>query len=196
MKSIDNFYKQRKSSKTKGEWIYYNPECKECTKKKSTLWRKDPRNRESYLESQKKRNKNFIYEMRLNGSKRRAEGKHKEWQKLNKDKIKKYNLYRSMHKEHIISEEEWEQCKEFFNYSCAYCGMDEYFAIETYGNELHKEHVDHGGANDISNCVPACKQCNSKKWKFELNDWYNEGNPIYSKVRYNKIVKWLLSFSA
>ncbi len=57
--------------------------------------------------------------------------------------------------------------------------------------DLHKEHVNHNGANDLSNCVPACYSCNSKKWIYEFEDWYNEGNEIFSQYRLDKIYKWL-----
>ena len=57
--------------------------------------------------------------------------------------------------------------------------------------DLHKEHVDHNGANDLSNCVPACQSCNSSKWEFDFNDWYCPNNPVFTQERYEKIVKWL-----
>jgi len=45
--------------------------------------------------------------------------------------------------------------------------------------------------NDLSNCVPSCKQCNSQKHTDSLEEWYNEDNIKYSKRRFNRIHKWL-----
>ncbi|OME70491.1 hypothetical protein BSK65_11210 [Paenibacillus odorifer] len=58
-------------------------------------------------------------------------------------------------------------------------------------HDLHKEHVNDDGANDLSNCVPACYSCNSQKWKFCFEDWYNESNKSYTEDRINKIHIWL-----
>jgi hypothetical protein len=33
--------------------------------------------------------------------------------------------------------------------------------------------------------------CNSKKWAFTLEEWYNEENENYDKERLHKIIKWL-----
>lgn len=87
-------------------------------------------------------------------------------------------------------------CKQYFNYECAYCGLplEEHYIIYA-GNlilgDFHKEHVDHFGSNDLSNCVPACKSCNSSKHDFEFNKWYNTDNHKFNIERYNKIIKWL-----
>lgn len=112
------------------------------------------------------------------------------YRKNNPDKFK---IYSGRHKDHDINKHEWDSCKQYFNYECAYCGMAEQEAKERYNNFLHKEHVDCNGNSDLSNCVPACKQCNSEKHTFELDDWYREENDKYSIDRYNKIIKWLQS---
>lgn len=57
--------------------------------------------------------------------------------------------------------------------------------------DLHKEHAIHDGKNDLSNCVPSCRYCNSQKWEFPLDEWYSEGNPIYNVINKNKIIKWM-----
>ena len=193
-KHIDEFYAQKKFNKKRGNYIYYFPECKSCTKERSTKWRKKEENRESYLESQKKRNKRFTKEMRANAKRRSLNGEHKKWMRLNKDKAKKYNRFRAMNKSHDITHEEWEECKIYFDYSCAYCGIHEVEAKQSLGNVLHKEHVEHTGSNKIDNCVPACKSCNSKKWTFTLTEWYNIDNEVYDKDREKKIYKWLDRF--
>jgi hypothetical protein len=60
-----------------------------------------------------------------------------------------------------------------------------------YKNNLHKEHVDHEGANDISNCIPACKSCNSMKNIKNFNNWYNDKNTRFNEERLHKIEQWL-----
>jgi hypothetical protein len=58
-------------------------------------------------------------------------------------------------------------------------------------SDFHKDHICHLGSNKIDNCVPACKSCNSQKWEYQFNDWYNEQNEKYSYKRYEKILKWI-----
>ena len=110
------------------------------------------------------------------------------WQGNNRDKISEYA---KKHQTHNITEYEWSMCKRYFNYKCAYCGLDVQKAKDIYNNYLHKEHVQHDGLNDLSNCVPACKQCNSEKGTFLLDEWYTEDNYKYNADRHNKVIKWL-----
>ena len=197
IKPLDDFYSQKKFSKAKGNYIYYNPYCKECAKVNANNWRRDPANRERVLASRKKSNQLPGHKItkRLANAKLRENGQYKEWQQNNKDKLYQYGKNRREHKEHVITYQEWLDCLDYFNSSCAYCGMSEEQHLILHGQQLHKEHVDHEGVNDITNCVPSCKQCNSGKWEYELNEWYNDKNPVYSKTRYNRIIRWILSFS-
>lgn len=96
-----------------------------------------------------------------------------------------------MAKNHEISAEEWGICKQYFSNSCAYCGLTEENCLDKYNQVLHKEHVDCNGLNDITNCVPSCKSCNSQKWILSLEEWYNEDNPAFDEERLNRIHKWL-----
>jgi 5-methylcytosine-specific restriction endonuclease McrA len=108
----------------------------------------------------------------------------------NIEAIRSYTRERS-NKNHKITKIEWESCKKYFDNKSAYCGFDDQEHKKLYNQQLHKEHVIHNGENDLSNCVPSCKHCNSQKWEFTLEEWYNEGNPSYTKERYDKIIKWL-----
>ncbi|OZB98091.1 HNH endonuclease [Paenibacillus sp. XY044] len=139
--------------------------------------------------------------MRKNNQKYRESGGYRSWLNSNKDKIQKYHDAKLMHRTHNITDEEWKKCKEYFNNSCAYCGLhidDHYRKIRGINKkiDLHKEHVDHSGANDITNCIPSCLNCNSQKWVFELEDWYNVSNENYTYERLNKIYKWLRKVSS
>lgn len=116
------------------------------------------------------------------------------WQKENKKTTGDHNRYRRMNKDHRITTEEWNNCLTYFNNSCAYCGISEKEAIKTQGQKLHKEHVDHDGANDLSNAVPSCKSCNSSKHTSDIDLWYvPERVNFYSKDKFNKIMNWIKS---
>ena len=60
---------------------------------------------------------------------------------------------------------------KLFKNRCFYC--DDY-------HNIHKLTVDHiipkskGGTNDITNLVPSCHQCNSKKADFDINYFMRE----------------------
>lgn len=168
-----------------------HPYCKKCASKKSVKWgqRNIERKRISNNKwSNNPENKHFVRNNRSNAIKR---GTRKKWEASNKNKLYDYRLKRKTTHKHLISNLEWELCREYFSYSCAYCGISEKASKEKYKQILHKEHVKHDGANDLSNCVPACKMCNSNKWTYELNEWYNQENEIFSSTRYEKIIVWL-----
>jgi 5-methylcytosine-specific restriction endonuclease McrA len=117
-------------------------------------------------------------------------GKTKEYYKDNLSKFQEYNKDRR-HKNHNITIKEWNACKNYFNNSCAYCSMTLEEHKIKYKEDLHKEHVIHNGENNLSNCIPSCKSCNSSKWEFTLEKWYNEKNGNYTIERLDKILKWL-----
>lgn len=194
-KPLTEFYASNKTKADGTPYIYYNPECKECTKKRSTKFIKDnPEKFKGYMkkENSKPHRKILIGEI---SKEFRESGKYLEWQRNNPDKMTEYRLNRQ-HKNHDITKEEWENCKEYFGYECAYCGLhiSEHFN-KFYGelrwSDLHKEHVEHDGANDITNCIPSCKVCNSSKKTSTLENWYTLNNPNYSEKRLNLIYKWL-----
>jgi len=120
---------------------------------------------------------------------------YKDYYGRNVGKFKNYNLKRK-EKEHNITNIEWEACKFYFNHRCAYCGLpiEEHY-IKRRGKlvliDFHKEHSIWDGKNNIANCVPACQKCNSHKWIFSLNNWYNPNNEVYTYERYYRIYQWL-----
>lgn len=121
--------------------------------------------------------------------------KQRNFQKKHPDKIKIYGEKRNA-KNHKISQKEWKSCKEYFNNCCAYCGLpiSQHFytrkGIIKQG-DFHKEHYDDNGANDLSNCIPSCGSCNSKKWKHPFEEWYIPSNPVFSLDRLKRINQWL-----
>lgn len=163
--------------------------CKKCNIKATIKWEKD--NPQKWLAHNFKMNRkpNKMEQRRIHSKKRRENGYFKEMYRDNPEQFKEYNQKYQQNKKHEISNSEWESCKKYFNYTCAYCGMS--LAERTIGTDFHKEHYNHNGANDLSNCLPSCKICNSSKWEFEFNDWYNQNNLKFSKQRLDKINKWI-----
>lgn len=185
-----NFYKNKSSSDG------YYPYCKICTKARSIKWRNE--NLEKAKENDKKKVKRNREKYKEHRKKFYMENKDKErrylknWQNQNKNKMYNYAIKK---RKHEITIEEWIECLDYFNYTCAYCGMTEEEHYVKLGTQFHQEHVVHNGNNFIDNCVPSCKFCNSEKHDSEFKDWYIENNPKYSKRRLNKIVKWMTEIS-
>lgn len=178
------FYKNSKNSMDG-----LQPYCKQCSVKKARKWIDE--NPEKKLESNRKdakkpqRRKQF----RDNAKRQRIEGYQKEYQQNNPDKMREYGR-RNQNKKHKITKSEWDSCKVYFDYKCAYCEMSEENHKNLHNQQLHKEHVKHDGLKDLSNCVPSCKHCNSKKWQFDFKEWY-KNYKHYSEERYNRILKWI-----
>lgn len=193
-KLLTEYYAQKREDKKKGKWIYYNPECKECTKARSRKRQLD--NHDQYILYTRQYHKdNKLHEDEIRRSwreknKERYQSYIYNYQNENKDKMKIYAQTRKV-KIHEISQDEWLYCKEYFNNSCAYCGIELKIHLREYNQDLHKDHVDCNGSNGIENCVPACKNCNSRKWQYSLNEWFNESNPVFNIERIYKIHKWL-----
>jgi len=166
VKDLNEYYYQNKKYADGTPYIYYNPECKQCTSKRSSKWAKD--NWEYFQYTLKKKYyKTEKGKQQRKRNRERMKDKHERWRKENKHKLLEYS---QKHRKHDIDDNEWESCKKYFNHSCAYCGMKEEESLNYYGQRLHKEHVDHEGENNLSNCIPACKGCNTyktykKKWK-------------------------------
>lgn len=168
--------------------------CKNCSRKKYKEYRDNnseiyikrtyehyQKNKESYDQRRTKwmrKNKDFVREYK------------KEWLQLNIEYMAQYQADRRERKTHDISDEEWDNCLNYFNYSCAYCGIPQEIHKEITNQVLHKEHYDHEGSNDLSNAVPACRRCNSSKWAHKIEVWYPKQN-YYSLERFELITEWL-----
>jgi hypothetical protein len=124
---------------------------------------------------------------RENGKRQRENGYTKQYIKDNPEKAKQYA---NNHRIHDISTKEWENCLKVFDYGCAYCGISQEEARKRDGQNLHREHVEHNGYNDLRNGVPACRGCNDKKWAFEMLEWYKQ-QPFFSEERLQKILWWI-----
>lgn len=189
------FYKNKKNS---SDGLY--PECKKCSIKRSrnnavqNQQRTQEMQNKYYMDNREKRLQEFREWYITNKDERRIY--YSEYLKNNPDKIREYSAFRRMHKTHNINKQEWQQCKNYFNNECAYCGLplsEHYYTRNgiTKNGDFHKEHVDHEGVNNLSNCIPSCQSCNSVKNRKTLDEFYNENNPNYTIERYNKILQWL-----
>jgi hypothetical protein len=188
------------------EYFYYSkcnsmdhlhPCCIKCGKIKSIQWQKD--NPEWYKELSHKKNINPNPKTKKtwknHSQEQRDEGYRKEWEDKNPIKIRQYTENRKV-KIHCISAKEWTFTKLYFGNACAYCGLKIEDHFKKYKGilrpqDLHRDHKDDNGANDISNCVPACNSCNSSKYNHPFKEWYTVNNPVFSQERLNKINKWL-----
>lgn len=167
-----NFYV---SSKTKDGHSAF---CKECHNKLSKKWQKENPERYDEIMKRHKETDKFKQTRQI-------------WVEENMDAIRERSRYKSANRRHKITDEEWETCKEYFNYSCAYCGVTEEEHKEKYSQRIHKEHAHPVNVNDLSNCIPSCLMCNTSKGEKTLEEWYRENNSVYSESRKNKIIKWL-----
>ncbi len=192
IKEINEFYSQDKKKADGTLYTYYRPDCKNCTNESSRKWIEE--NYEQFIGNVRKYiSKPEVRERHKRESEeRRKRGDFIEWRKNNRGKLKTYNEKRTHNKKHEISNEEWQECKEYFNNSCAYCGIDEDKAKHEMGHYLHKEHVDTLGSNKIDNCVPACRSCNSSKGSYEFKSWYKGREDIFNEERLNKIINGLM----
>jgi hypothetical protein len=167
------------------------PYCKNCAKQKAiALQHKYP---DRYLRNQRKQyiRPSIIEKRRKGARKQKDNGYQLEWQRNNPEKIKEYQRDKFENRTHNISKKEWIYCKEYFNNTCAYCGMTLEEHKNKYNQDFHKEHAINKGSNGLDNCIPSCKICNGKKYIWSLGEWYNPNNPEYSEERLYKILNWL-----
>jgi hypothetical protein len=193
-KALDQFHSIQKYSNIKGEYTYYFPYCKECNNiKGKKRYQEHKEERDEQNRQWRKRVNKYIreYERKYSIEHPEYKLKKKEWRRNNVEKINEYTRNYADKKKHNIKEKQWTLCKQYFNYECAYCGISEEDAKQKYNKGFHKEHALNDGANDISNCIPACTGCNSSKHRNDYIDWYTPDNKVFSQERLEKIENWL-----
>lgn len=112
----------------------------------------------------------------------------KKYAKEHKDKFIIYTRMRKSKKKQLPSTltlDQWNQCKEYFDNRCAYCGEEKPLAQE------HFIALSNGGGYTIDNIIPSCKSCNSSKYNRIFGEWYAK-QYYYSKERELKILEYLL----
>ncbi|PDM38427.1 hypothetical protein CMV37_03515 [Bacillus cereus] len=129
----------------------------------------------------------------------------KEYKKINAERIKeqarkRYNTpegrkvsvtrtnnYRAKKKQLLndLTVEQWNECLNYFNHSCAYCGEQH--------ESLEQEHfisVSKGGAFTKTNIVTACRSCNASKYNQDFFEWFKQ-QEYYSIEREKRILSYL-----
>jgi len=158
----------------------------EARKKKPEIYKKiQERYRENHREELRDRSKKWVKkhpERRTKITKKyndKNPEKKREYYDKNIEKIKAYNLdWQRKNTDKVAARAErhrarkinapindltaaqWKMILEAFNYHCAYCGK------KPKGRNLEQEHItplSKGGSHTLSNIVPACRSCNSKK---------------------------------
>lgn len=188
--TTEYFYKSH--NKTDGLYPY----CKRCGVVRAEIWAKENPERTVILTKRKRTSPRKREYSRLAHAKARESGYYAEYMSKPEVKARKYG---SRHRDHEISEKEWIYCKDYFkdkdgDWCCAYCGIkikNHFIVIKGVikNSDLHKEHKDDKGANDIRNCIPSCRDCNSNKWAFDFEEWYRK-QKFFTDERYNKIIQW------
>lgn len=128
----------------------YHQENKEELNKSSREWYQE--NKETHAEYMKKHYQENREQYRMNKQRRRARV----------DKLP-----------HTLTDDEWEETKELFNNSCAYCGIHQ----EDIDEALNREHivpVVNDGGFTKENIIPSCNSCNSSKGTRDMEEWYRE----------------------
>lgn len=174
--------------------------CKECKKnydKKRYKENKEKFQKEKveYYHENKEARKQYQLNY-YNNNKEKCKESNSNWQKENltkrrvisaKSRTLKYDA------ESTLTETDWNEISQYFNNSCAYCGMTEKENLKIYGELLHHEHVIpliDGGAYSFGNIVPSCRSCNSSKMNHDFYDWYPKSN-VYDTSREEKITNYL-----
>jgi 5-methylcytosine-specific restriction endonuclease McrA len=125
--------------------------------------------------------------MRKASKKQRLEGKQKQWQIENPDRVRELA---KKHRNHDITDKEWDDCLKVFNYSCCYCSITQIEAKKRDKQVLHKDHVDDKGYNDVRNAAPACRSCNDKKWQHDMEEWFRQ-QEFFTEEKLEFIKWWI-----
>jgi len=148
--------------------------CKECRTKKSLSAYEVKKTDKEYAENANQRAK--LWRLKSKGKDSYKETMR---QKDQRRRALKNNLPAT------FTKKEWQECKKYFNNSCAYCGK--------LAPRLHQEHyipLSKGGEYSKNNIVTACITCNSSKRDYMPDDWYPK-QPFYSPEREQKILDYL-----
>lgn len=98
------------------------------------------------------------------------------WQRNNKEHLKEYRKeYRQRQNEKVktsdqnkrvrkmnagkLTPEEWKEILKIHNHSCYYCGRNDVIL-----EQEHKIPLIRGGKHSVENVVPACRECNARKY--------------------------------
>ena len=199
-----NFYKSQS-----GKWKLKG-RCKKCKKEYDKEYRKSENGKKNqakannkYNNSEKGKKKRIEYRKSEEGKKIRAKAQSK-YSKTDKGKLtqEKYHdseKYKSImfnqnskrrFKEDTqgdgITQEQWFECFEFFNWECAYSGIQ---LTKENRNLDHVIALNNGGEHEIWNCVPMYDKYNISKHANDMLEWYLE-QEYFDIDRLTKIYEW------
>ena len=199
-----NFYKDKSR-----KWGLKS-RCKKCDKEYSREYRKSENGKKNqakadnkYNNSEKGKKKRIEYRKSEEGKKIRAKAQSK-YSKTDKGKLtqEKYHdseKYKSImfnqnskrrFKEDTqgdgITQEQWFECFEFFNWECAYSGIQ---LTKENRNLDHVIALNNGGEHEIWNCVPMYDKYNISKHANDMLEWYLE-QEYFDIDRLTKIYEW------
>ena len=182
--------------------------CKECRKIYEKKYRDEHREeiseynkkyREEHKEERKEYDKKYYEEHKEEKSIR-----FKKWYKENKEERDRYCKNWQRNNPHVgfnsngrrrsrlenqgngITKEQWFECFEFFNWECAYSG------IQLTKDNRSIDHIvalDNDGEHEIWNCVPCYASYNYSKHTKNMLDWYLQ-QEYFNINRLTKIYEW------
>lgn len=194
--------KQRKYSENRKayckKWYYENQEYvkayRERNKDKITeqnkkYWAENKNEQKERISKWRRENAEYIKQYRKINRNRDREQSRK-WYNTERGRklsMTKTNAYRAKKKQlpNSFTAEQWAECLEYFNHSCAYCG--EHYEV------LEQEHfipVSKGGEFTKNNIVPSCRSCNASKLNHDFSEWYPK-QKFYSSEREMIIKEYL-----
>jgi 5-methylcytosine-specific restriction endonuclease McrA len=161
-KVVEKLKRHHEKQKAQGKNKYCNRNNEKCKERDKKRWRENP--------DRRKQKREYWERIKANGYNERQRAKYRENPlpkilSANKRRILKLNANGS-HSEQLLL---WKY--EYYGQRCYYCKK------ELSLNELTEDHripLSRGGADWISNIVPACLNCNSRKGnktEFEYKNW-------------------------
>lgn len=155
-----------------------HPWCKVCDKKDHAEWFQKHFDEEKVRQHKWQTNNPEKFKQTTSNWRKSQKGKLSQSISRKKKRLIKKQV------ESTFTEEQWQECLEHFNYSCAYCGST---------NKLQQDHfipIIKYGPYTKENMVVACGFCNPSKGDSDFYDWYPK-QKFYSKERENKILEYL-----
>jgi len=184
--TLNNFYYKNKKKPEMG----FTPICRICARKKSIInGNNNKERRAKWSANYYENNKEIDNERSKKWAKNNYEYDRKrqsQWRKDNPDKCIEYT---KLHRNHDITDTEWNSCLETFGHKCAFCKISEEEHLKIHKQVLHKEHSDDQGYNDLRNAIPACRSCNSSKHQDKMETWFRK-QESFSEEKLAFIIWW------
>ena len=186
IKPLTSFYSRIKISKDKKKIVYYNPECKECSKVRSELWsiNNEKRRKEIKKRYDDKPNRKMV--AAENSREQRRKGRYLEWQRDNKIKMKIYNINRKAIRKSLpnsLTESDIKNILKTFGNKCSI----------TNSTDIDLDHFipiswGHGGSY-VGNVIPLDFKMNRSKTNKNPFEWV-KGIKI-DLIKWNMLIEYL-----